>query len=108
MGFNFGLGAVPVALATSPGIVPEMKTTDQPNGECYLLESRATASIRGATIHCTDNAERSCSSPATGGTYTYLNDSQVRRELRQMFPKYENYTAAGSHVDVENMKMTER
>jgi len=44
--------------------------TDQPNGECDLLESRTTASFRGATIHCTDNAERSCSSPATGGTYT--------------------------------------
>ena len=34
MEFNFGLGAV--AAATSPGIVPEMETTDQPNGECDL------------------------------------------------------------------------
>jgi len=55
---NFGLGAV--AVATSPEIVPEMETTDQPNVECDLLESRTTASFRGATIHCTDNAERSC------------------------------------------------
>ena len=54
-----------VAVATSPGIVPEMETTDQPNGECDLLESGTTASFRGATIHCTDNAERSCSSPVT-------------------------------------------
>jgi len=38
--------------------------------EYDLLESRTTASFRGATIHCTDNAERSCSSPATGSTYT--------------------------------------
>jgi len=66
--FNFGLGAVEVA--TSPGIVPEMESIDQPNGECDLLESRTTASVRGATIHCTDNAESSCSSPATGGTHT--------------------------------------
>jgi len=57
-------------VATSPGIMPEMETTDQPNGECDLLESRTTASVCGATIHCTDNAERSCSSPAIGGTYT--------------------------------------
>ena len=48
MEFNFGLGAVVVA--TSPGIVPEMETTDQPNGEYDLLESRTTASVRSATI----------------------------------------------------------
>jgi len=66
--FNFGLAAVVVV--TSPGIVLEIETTDQPNGECDLLESRTTASVRGATIHCTDNAERSCGSPATGGNYT--------------------------------------
>ena len=36
MELNFGLGAV--AVATSPGIVPEMETTNQPNGECDLLE----------------------------------------------------------------------
>jgi len=66
--FNFGLGAV--AVATSLGIVPETENTDRPAGECDLLESRTTASVRGATIHCIDNAERSCSCPATGGTYT--------------------------------------
>ena len=37
-------------MATSPEIVPEIETTDQPNGECDLLESRTTASFRGATI----------------------------------------------------------
>jgi len=65
VGFNFGLGAV--AVATSPGIVPEMETTDQPNGECDLFESRTTAPVHDATIHGTDNAERSCSGPATAG-----------------------------------------
>ena len=60
MEFNFELRAV--AVATSSGIVPEMESIDQPNRECDLLESRTTASVRGATIHCTDNAERSCSS----------------------------------------------
>jgi len=29
---------------------------------------------------------------------------QVRRELRQLFPKYEFYIAEGSHVDVGNDK----
>jgi len=29
---------------------------------------------------------------------------RVRRELRHMFPKYECYIAAGSHVDVRNDK----
>ena len=61
--FNFGLGAV--AVATSPGIVPEMETTNHPNGECDLLEPKTTASVHGATIHYTDNAERSCGSPTT-------------------------------------------
>jgi len=32
------------------------------------------------------------------------NTVRVRRELRQMFPKYECYIAAGSHVDVGNDK----
>jgi len=41
--FNFGLGAV--AVETSPGLVPEMESTDQPNGECDLVESRTTASV---------------------------------------------------------------
>ena len=59
-------------MATSPGIMPETETTDQPNGGLDLLESRTTASFSGATIHCTDNAERSCSSPATGGTQIEL------------------------------------
>ena len=27
---------------------------------------------------------------------------KIRRELRQMFPKYECYISVGSHVDVEN------
>jgi len=60
---NLGLKAV--AVATSPGIVPE---TDQP--ECDLLESRTAASIHSATIHCADKAERNCGIPATGGIYT--------------------------------------
>jgi len=94
MEFNFGLGAV--AVATSPGIVPEMETTDQPNVECDLLESRTTASFRGTTIHCTDNAERSCSSPATELLIRKRTTVKVRRELRQMFPMYESYIAAGS------------
>jgi len=100
-----------------------METTDQPNRECDLLESRTTASVRGATIHCTDNAERMCSSPATGGKASvrgatiHCTDNaermcsspatggktvKVRRELRQMFPMYECYIAARSHVDVGN------
>jgi len=66
--FTFGLGAV--AVATSLGNVSEMETVDQPDKEQDLLESRTTASMHGATIHCADNAERSCGSPATGGTYT--------------------------------------
>ena len=51
---NFGLGAV--AVAKSPGNVLEMETIDQLDGECDLLESRTTASFRGATMHCTGNA----------------------------------------------------
>jgi len=61
-----------LAVATGPGAVPEMEFADQPNGECDLLESRTAASVHGATIHCADNAERSCDSPdhSTGGVYT--------------------------------------
>ena len=99
MEFNFGLGAV--AVASSPGIVPEMETTDQPNGEFDLLESRTIASFCGATIHCTDKK---------GAAVVLLQEVlirkgktvKVRRELRQMFPMYECYIAAGSHVDVGN------
>ena len=82
--------------------MPEMETTVQPNGECDLLESRTTTSVRGATIHCTDNAERSGGCPATGGTHTQRNDGQSQTRTRQMFPKYECYISAGSHVDVGN------
>jgi len=57
-------------VATSLGNVSEMETVDQPDKEQDLLESRTTASMHGAAIHCADNAERSCGSPATGGTYT--------------------------------------
>ena len=57
-------------MATGPGIASETETIDQPNGVCDLLESRTTASVRGVTIHCTDNAERICGSPATGDTNT--------------------------------------
>jgi len=32
-----------VAVAISPGIVPEMETADQPNGKCDLSESGTTA-----------------------------------------------------------------
>ena len=99
MEFNFGLGAV--AVATSPGIVPEKETTDQPNGEFDLLESRTIASFCGATIHCTDKK---------GAAVVLLQEVlihkgttvEVRRELRQMFPKYKCYIAAGRHVDVGN------
>jgi len=81
-----------------------METTDQPNGECELLESRTTASVHGATIHCTDNAER------PGAAVILLQEVltckgttvEVRRELRQIFPRYECYIAAGSHLDVGN------
>ena len=38
-------------------------TANYPNGECDFLEPRTTTSVRGATIHCTDNAKRSCGSP---------------------------------------------
>ena len=68
MEFNLGLGAV--AVATRPIIVPEMETADQPDKEYGLLEPRPTAFVHGATIHCLNNSERSCGSPATGGTYT--------------------------------------
>ena len=64
MEFNFGLGAVAVEM--SPGILPEIESADQPNGECDLLNP----GLLDLSIHCTDNAERSCGSPATGGTYT--------------------------------------
>jgi len=56
-------------VVSSPGIVPEIETAHHPDGECDFLESRTAASVRGATIHCADNAERICGSPATGGTY---------------------------------------
>jgi len=65
---TLGLGAV--AVATSPEIVPEMETEDQPDWNCDLLESRTAASVHSATIYLVDNTERSCGSPATGGTYT--------------------------------------
>ena len=100
MEVNFGLGAV--AVATSPWIVPEMETTDQPNGECDLLESRTTASARGATIHCQTMQK--------GAAVVLLQEVlirtgttvKVRRELRHMFPMYACYIAAGIHVDVGN------
>jgi len=85
-------------VAMSPGIVPEMETTDQPNGECDSLESRTTASVRGATIHCTDNAERSCSSPATGGTYTYRNDGQSQTRTQTDVPKVRTLHRRGTDV----------
>jgi len=66
--FNFGMGAVIVA--SSPGIVPEMQTADQSDRECDLLQKGTAASVDRASIHCADNADRSCGSPATGGTYT--------------------------------------
>jgi len=43
-----------MAVATSHGIVPQMATADQPDGDCDLLESMTAASVHGATIHCTD------------------------------------------------------
>jgi len=98
---NFGLGAV--AVATSPGIVPEMEIADQPDGECDLLESRTAASVHGATIHCGQTMQK-------GAAVVLLQEVlirkvttfRVKRELRRIFPKYECYIAAGSHVDVGN------
>jgi len=78
MELKFGLGVV--AVTTSPGIMPEMETTDQLNEECDLLEFRTTASVCVATIHCTDNTERSLGSPVTGGTYTNDGQSQTRTQ----------------------------
>jgi len=89
-----------VAVATSSGIVPEMETTDQPNGECDLMESMSTASVRGATIHCTENAERSCVVLLQEVLIRKDTTVKVRRELRQMFPKYGCCISVGSHVDV--------
>jgi len=82
--------------------VPEMETTDQPNGECDLLESRTTASARGATIHCQTMQK--------GAAVVLLQEVlirkgttvNVRRELRQMFLLYKCYIAAESHVDIGN------
>ena len=54
MEFNLSLGAV--AVATSPGIVPEMETANQPEWEYDPSESRTAASVHGVTIHCADNA----------------------------------------------------
>ena len=79
-----------------------METTDQPNGECDLLESRTTASARGATIHCQTMQK--------GAAVVLLQEVlirkgttvNVRRELRQMFLLYKCYIAAESHVDIGN------
>jgi len=51
-------------------------------GHVISLEFRAAASVHGAIIHCADNTERSCGSPATGGTYTQRNysESQTRAQ----------------------------
>jgi len=91
-----------MAVAASPGIVPAMETADQPDGERDLLESRTAASVHGATIHCTGNAERSCVVLLQEVIIRKGTTVRVRRELRHMFPTYECYFAAGSHVDVGN------
>ena len=88
-----------VAVATSSGIVPEMETTDQPNGECDLLESRTTASS-AALPYIAQTMQK-------GAAVVLLQEVliskgttvKVRRELKQMFPMYECYVAAGSHVN---------
>ena len=90
-------------MATSPGIVPEMETTDQPNGECNLLESRTTASVRSATIHFAQTMQKEAAVVLLQEILIRKGTTlKVRRELRQMFPMYECYIAAGSHVDVGN------
>jgi len=61
----------PRAVATSPGIVPELESADQPDGNVISWNlGPMHPSLHGAAIHCADNAERSCGSPATGGAYT--------------------------------------
>ena len=90
-------------MATSPGIVPEMETTDQPNGECNLLESRTTASVRSATIHFAQTMQKEAAVVLLQEILIRKGTTlKVRRELRQMFPMYECYIAAESHVDVGN------
>jgi len=97
MEFNFGLGVV--AVAKSPRNVTEMETTDQPNGECDLLESRTTASS-AALPYIAQTMQK-------GAAVVLLQEVliskgttvKVRRELKQMFPMYECYVAAGSHVN---------
>jgi len=55
-GVQFQTGAA-LAVATRPGIVPDMETTDQPDGKCDLLGFKTAQSVHGATILCADNAE---------------------------------------------------
>jgi len=92
-------------VATSAGIVLGMETTDQSDGECDLLESRTAESVHGAIIH-PQIAQTMQKEAAVVLLQEVLirkgTTVSVRREFRQMFPKYECYIAAGSHVDVGN------
>jgi len=57
-------------VATIPGVVPEMESTDQPEGESDLSNLGPLYLSTALPYICADNVERSCSSPAIGGTYT--------------------------------------
>jgi len=89
-------------VATSPGIVTEMETTDQPNGECV--------SWNLGPLHLSAALPYIAQTMQKGAAVVLLQEVliskettvKVRRELRQMFPMYECYMSAGRHVDVGN------
>jgi len=97
VGFKFGLGAV--AVATSPGIVPEMETADEPDRECDLLESR-TVYLFMVLPYIAQTMQKGAAVVLLQEVLTREGTRvRVRRELRQMFLNYECYIAAGSHLD---------
>ena len=101
MEFNFGLREV--AVATSPGIVPEIQTPQTSltgnviSWNLGPLHLSAALPYIAQTMHQGAAVVRLEEVLIRKGTTV-----KVRRELRQMFAKYECYIAAGSHVDVGN------
>lgn len=55
-----------MAVATNPGVVPEMETADKSDSEYDILESRTVASVHGTEIHYANIAEGGCCSPTAG------------------------------------------
>ena len=89
-------------MATGPEIVPEMEPTDQPNGECDLLNLRPLH-LSAALKYIARTIQKAAAVDLLLEVLIRKETTvQVRRELRQMFPEYECHIAAGSHVDVGN------